>query len=243
VRFLTALLLSALATGAQADEAEIRRALGARLQAGAIESVRPSPVAGIFEVVVRGDSGVQIFYTDGAARYVFVGNLVDAQGNRDLTQDRTRELSAVKWESLPLEWSFVVRHGNGKRRIAVFSDPNCPYCRRFEGDLQKLGDVTIHLFLYPVIKQDSVRQVKAVWCSRDRARAWMDLMFRGVDPGNATDCDTPVERILALGRKVGARGTPTWILPNGEVHSGALPIEQVKTLLEAGNAGATRPRN
>ncbi len=233
-----ALALGTFSALAQGDEAKIRRVIGAKLGQGAIESVRPAPLAGLYEVVVRGESGVEILYADRDAKLIFLGNLVDAGSDRNLTRDRVRELSAVKWESLPLDWAFIVKHGNGRRRIAVFSDPNCPFCRRFEGDLAKLGDVTIHLFLYPVVKPESVRQVKSVWCSRDRARAWTDLMFKGLEPGASPDCETPVERIVALGRRLGARATPTWILPNGEMHSGAQPIEQVRVLLDAANSTA-----
>lgn len=225
--------LAAAAFGARADEADIRRVIGAKLGGAAIESVRPAPVAGLFEVVVRGDSGPQIFYTDASATMIIAGSIFEVRSDRNLTEERLRALKAVKWNSLPFDWTFTIKHGNGRRKIAVFSDPNCPFCRQFEGDLAKLGNVTIHLFLYPVIKPDSVRQTKSVWCSRDRARAWMDLMFRSIEPGASPDCDTPIEKILAFGRKLGANATPTWILPNGEIHSGALPIGEIRRLLDA----------
>ncbi len=236
---MLACALGAAALAARGDEAEIRRVIGAKLRGAAVESVRPGP-AGLFEVVVRGEGGARIFYTDAKATVLVDGNIIDARTGRNLTEERLREVTAVKWDSLPLELAFVVKHGNGRRRLAVFSDPNCPYCRKFEGDLARLGDVTIHLFLYPVIRPESVRQTKAVWCSPDRARAWMDLMFKGVEPRAAPDCDTPVEKILALGRSLGATATPTWILANGQVHSGALPIDEVRQLLDEA-AGAKRP--
>lgn len=237
-RLLAALALGALCALAQAGEAEIRRALAAKLRVGTIESVRPAPLAGLYEVVVRGESGIEILYADGDAKLIVLGELIDARSDRNLTRDRVRELSAVKWESLPLDWAFIVRHGEGRRRVAVFSDPNCPFCRRFEGDLAKLGDVTIHLFLYPVVRPESVRQAKAVWCSRDRARAWTELLFKGVEPTASPACETPVDRIVALGRRLGAKATPAWILPNGEMHSGALPLEQVRALLDNANPSA-----
>jgi thiol:disulfide interchange protein DsbC len=232
-------MLAAAVFAASADEAQIRRAIGAKLGGAAIESVRPSPVAGLFEVVVRGDSGPRIFYTDASATMLIAGSIFDLRSDRNLTEERLRALAAVKWESLPFDWAFTIKHGSGRRKIAVFSDPNCPFCRQFEGDLAKLGDVTIHLFLYPVIKPDSVRQTKSVWCSRDRAQAWMDLMFRNIEPRASPDCDTPIEKILAFGRKLGANATPTWILQNGEIHSGALPIGQVRQLLDAATPGET----
>jgi thiol:disulfide interchange protein DsbC len=236
---MLACALGAAAFAARGDEAEIRRVIGAKLRGVDIESVRPGP-AGLFEVVVRGDGGARVFYTDAKATVIIDGNVIDASSGRNLTEQRLREVTAIKWESLPFDLTFIVKHGNGRREVAVFSDPNCPFCRKFEGDLARLGDVTIHLFLFPVIKPESVRQTKSVWCSPDRAGAWMDLMFRNIEPRASPDCDTPVERILALGRKLGANATPTWILPNGEMHSGALPIEEVRRLLDESSPGKRR---
>jgi thiol:disulfide interchange protein DsbC len=152
---------------------------------------------------------------------------------RNLAESRVRPLAQVNWDSLPLQWTLTIKHGDGRRRIALFSDPNCRYCRKLEADLAKIGDVTVHLFLYPVVAPDSERQTKSVWCSSDPPGAWMELMFKSIEPRASPDCDTPIEKILALGRQVGARATPTWILPSGEIRSGALPREQLLRLLDA----------
>ena len=244
------LIAIALAAGggatAHAGEAEIRRVIGAKLKGRLIESVRPAPLAGLYEVVVRGEAGVEILYTDRRATVILIGHMIDARNDRDLTQDRLQALSAIRWDSLPLQWAFVVKHGSGRRKIAIFSDPNCPFCRRFEGDLARLGDVTMHMFLYPVINPDSVRQTKAVWCSRDRARAWTDLMLKGIEPQASPDCDTPIERILELGRKLGAEATPTWFLQDGIKRSGAMRLEELLQLIDiepaAAPRGAERPK-
>ncbi|MBI2316813.1 MAG: DsbC family protein [Betaproteobacteria bacterium] len=114
----------------------------------------------------------------------------------------------------------------------VFSDPNCPFCKRFEVTLDKIDDVTVHIFLYPVIKPESVPLTKSVWCSKDRSKAWNDLMLRGIRPSASPDCNTPVEKLVALGRQLGATSTPTWFLANGERYKGALPLEQVRRLLD-----------
>lgn len=167
-----------------------------------------------------------------AATVLIVVAIRDGRRDRNPSVDRLRATAAVKWESLPFDWALLIKHGNGRRRIAVFSDPNCPYCRRLEGDLAKLGDVTIHLFLYPIIGAQSMRQTKSVWCSSDRARAWMDLMFKGIEPLASPDCDTPIEDIVSLGHKLGANATPTWILPNGEIRYGTLRIDELRKLLE-----------
>ena len=118
-------------------------------------------------------------------------------------------------------------------RIAIFSDPNCPYCRTLERALAQVDDITIHIFMYPVIKPESVRQAKSVWCSKDRAKAWNDLMLEDVQPTATTDCPNPVEKLVAPGKKLGAAATPTWFLPNGEKYQGALPMSSVVPMLDA----------
>ncbi len=217
-----------------ADETAVRRMIQGKLQQGdAIESVRKLADGGLYEVVIRSVDGPHIRYVDDGAKFIVIGQLIDAKTGRNLTEARLRILSAIKWASLPFEWAVTARRGTGRRKIAIFSDPNCPYCERFEGDLAKLDDITVHVFLYPVIKPESVRQTKAVWCSKDRLKAWNDLMFRRIDPKASPDCDTPVEKLVELGRKLGASSTPTWFLENGERYSGALPLEDVRRVLDA----------
>src|SRR5439155_1069662 len=135
---------------------------------------------------------------------------------RNLTEERQRKLTAVKWDSLPFQWAITTVRGGGRRKIAILSDPNCPYCKRLEEDLAKLDDITVHILPYAVVKPDSVRQAKAVWCSKDRAKAWSDLMFRRIEPQAAPDCDTPIEKLAEFGRRMGANSTPTWFLENGK---------------------------
>jgi thiol:disulfide interchange protein DsbC len=174
-----------------------------------------------------------VFYMDGAARLLFLGNVVEAGSERDLTEEQMARLSAIEWSRLPMKSAITIKRGSGRREIAVFSNPNCPFCERFERELVKLDDISIHIFMYPVIRTESVRQVKAVWCSPDRARAWMDLMFNRVEPRAAPDCETPVEDLLALGRRLGATTTPTFSLGMGCKHSGAMPIAELAPLLDA----------
>ena len=164
---------------------------------------------------------------------LIVGQAFDAKSGRNLTEERLSKLSAIRWDGLPFQWAITDRRGTGRRKIAVFSDPNCPYCKRFEEDLAKLNDITVHIFPYAVIKPDSVRQAKAVWCSKDRLKAWNDLMFRRIEPAAAPECDTPVEKLVEYGRSLGASSTPTWFPETGERYSGAMPLEQVRGLLDA----------
>jgi thiol:disulfide interchange protein DsbC len=232
-RGIASVIALVLASAAIADEAAVRRMMEAKLAAGGrVESVARMPGAGLFEVVIRGADGPQIYYVDERASVLVIGQAFDARSGRNLTEERMRKLSAIRWDVLPFQWAITDRRGNGRRKIAIFSDPNCPYCKRFEEDLAKLDDITVHIFPYAVIKPESVRQAKAVWCSKDRLRAWNDLMFRRIQPAAAPDCDTPVEKLVEYGRGVGASSTPTWFLETGERYSGALPLDRVRALLD-----------
>ncbi len=233
-RCIASVIALVLASAAIADEAAVRRMMEAKLAAGGrVESVARMPGAGLFEVVIRGADGPQIYYVDERASVLVIGQAFDARSGRNLTEERMRKLSAIRWDVLPFQWAITDRRGNGRRKIAIFSDPNCPYCKRFEEDLAKLDDITVHIFPYAVIKPESVRQAKAVWCSKDRVKAWNDLMFRRIEPAAAPDCDTPVEKLVEYGRGVGASSTPTWFLETGERYSGALPLDRVRALLDA----------
>lgn len=233
-RLLIVLGVLGIAMPAFADEDAVRRMLQEKLRGdGAIESVQKAPWADLYEVVVRGPDGPQLFYVDSAASVIISGQAIDAKSGRNLTQERLTKLSSIKWQSLPFDSAVTYVRGTGRRKIAIFSDPNCPFCKRFEKDLAKLNDLTVHIFLYPVIKPESVTQTKAVWCSKDRAKAWNDLMLRDIQPSAKPDCDTPVEKLVALGHKLGANSTPTWFLETGERYQGALPLDEVTRLLDA----------
>ncbi len=226
-----------LASAAWADEAAVRRMIQKRLGGSErIESVQKAPWGGLYEVVVGGEDGPQIFYVDGAASVLIVGRAFDARTGRDLTEERERQLTVVPWGKLPWQWAITSTRGSGRRKIAILSDPNCPYCRRLEEDLQKLDDITVHIFPYAVIKPESVRQAKAVWCSKDRVKAWNDLMFRRIEPRAPAECANPIEDLIRFGRAIGARSTPVWFLENGERYSGAMPLEKLRPLLDAAAA-------
>ena len=212
--------------GKLSTEAIIKRTVEARLGGVKVEAVAKTPYLGLYEVRVGGE----ILYTDEKMNYLFSGNIIDAKTMQNITEKRLRELTAVKWENLPLDAAFKTVRGNGKRTLAVFSDPNCPYCKRFEKDLAKVDDITIYTFLYPILSPDSHEKSKAVWCSADKSKAWSELMLNGTVPA-AGRCDTPIEKNLELGRKYRVSGTPTLIFANGERVPGAIPAEQIEKLL------------
>ncbi|MGE3376501.1 MAG: DsbC family protein [Vicinamibacteria bacterium] len=231
---LMAVLLALAAGAAGADEAAVRRLIQSRIGAEArIEGVARVPGSSLYEVTLRGPKGPQLFYVDDKARVIVVGQVLDGRTGFNLTEERLRTLNAIDWKSLPFADAVTTKRGNGRRKIAVFSDPNCPYCKRFEKDLAKLDDITVHIFLFPVIRPESVPLTKSVWCSADRAKAWNDLMLRDVEPTAAPDCDTPVEKLVALGRSLGASSTPTWFVETGERYTGAIPLEETRRILDA----------
>lgn len=232
-RLVAALCLLGFWSAALADEAAVRRMVQEKLRGrGQIESVQKAPFADLYEVVVRAADGVAVYYVDSGATVIIAGQAIEAKSGRNLTQERQRELSKVKWESLPFQWAITSVRGTGRRKIAILSDPNCPYCKRMEEDLTKLDDITVHILPWAVIKPESVRQAKSVWCSKDRVKAWNELMFRRIEPQAPIDCDNPIDELIELGRKLGARSTPTWFLESGERYSGVMPLEEVRQLLD-----------
>lgn len=237
-------VLCMLPTLCFADDAAIRRALEPKLGGAKIEGIQPAPVAGLFEVRFRSAEGLRIVYTDSQGSYVVQGNIFELSSGRDLTEERMRKLSAIKFESLPFDQAVKIQRGSGKRVLAMFSDPYCPACKQFEQILQQIDDVTIYVFMYPVIRPELVAQSKSIWCAPDRAGAWLDLALRGRQPPEAK-CDNPLDKILVLGRSLGVNATPTLYLANGERISGGLAAADLRELLDqtasSQPAAASRP--
>jgi len=230
------LLLAALALSASAlaaDEAALRRTLEPKLGVQ-IDGIQPGPVPGLYEVRFRSPQGMQVVYVDETGNYVIQGKIYDLRNERDLTEERLRKLNAIKFESLPLDLAVKVQRGNGKRVLAMFSDPYCPACRQFERVLAQIDNVTVYVFMYPVIRPENADHSRMVWCSPDRAKAWLDLAAapKPKVPGTAAACGDPVDKVLKLGRGLGVNSTPTLILANGERVSGGLSTEDLKELLD-----------
>jgi thiol:disulfide interchange protein DsbC len=214
-----------------ADEAQIRRVVEAKLNGVKVEGVQPGPL-GLFEVRFRSSDGVRVVYTDADATHIFFGKIYDAKSDRDLTEERLRKLNVVRFDSLPLHQAVKIQRGNGKRVLVMFSDPYCPYCKKFEQTLQQVDNITVYVFMYPVIKPDLADHSRAVWCSPDRGKAWLDLALRGNPPSTSPACETPVEKNLELGHKLGVNSTPTLFLASGERISGAVSAADLRELLD-----------
>jgi thiol:disulfide interchange protein DsbC len=220
------LTLFGLTLLASAQEAVIRKNLAERIpQLQKIDEVSKSPVPGLFEIRVN---GTEIFYSDAEGNFLLQGSLIDTKLRRNLTEERVDKLTAISFDALPLKDAFTIVRGNGKRKLAVFEDPNCGYCKRFERDLQKVDNVTIQMFLYPILSADSFDKSKHIWCAKDKAKAWQDWMLRDKAAAVA-NCDTAaIERNVEIGRKHKITGTPTLIFADGSRVPGAISAAEVE---------------
>lgn len=222
-----AALSSCLGVGAQ--EAVIRKNLAERVpQLPKIDSVSPTPMPGLYEVRVNGSD---ILYTDASGNFLIQGSLIDTRARRNLTDERVEKLTAVDFAKLPMQDAFTIVRGDGKRQMAVFEDPNCPYCKHFERDLQGVDNVTVHMFLIPILGHDSPEKSRNVWCAKDRAKVWQDWMVHDIVPPPA-NCDTAaIARNLAFAEAHRVTGTPTLFFADGARVPGYINTQQIEKLL------------
>ena len=226
-----ALALATVGTAwAASPQEQISKTLAERIpQLAKVDEVKPTPMKGLYEVRI----GTDLFYTDASGHYLIQGELIDTHAQRNLTEDRINQLTAIDYKQLPLQDSIKIVRGNGERQIAVFEDPNCGYCERFERDLQNVDNVTVHLFLYPILSRDSVEKSRNIWCAKDSAKTWNELMLKDKAPA-ASSCDIDaIQRNLALGRKHKITGTPTLIFADNTRVPGAIPAAEVEKYLAA----------
>lgn len=227
-KMLSLTLAAAFASLAVADEADIKKAMEARLGAK-VESVSKSGYLGLYEVYADG----AIFYTDDNGRHLVVGGqMIDAKSMKNVTDERMKKLTAIRFSDLPLDRAIKQVRGDGKRVLATFEDPNCGYCKRLAKELLKLDNVTVYVFLYPILSEDSVRKSKQIWCAADRSKAWNDWMIDGKAPAGREDCDTSaVTKNQEFGRKLNISGTPTMFFGDGERVPGAVPLARIEQKL------------
>ncbi len=226
---IPALIALGVASSAGADENEIRKAIEGRLKSK-VESVTKTGYLGLYEVYVDG----HIIYTDEKVTTLIDGVLLDAKTGQNITEDRLRKLTAIKFTDLPLDRAIKQVRGDGKRVLATFEDPNCGYCKRLARDLQKLDNVTIYTFLYPILSEDSVKKSRQIWCSSDRSKVWTDWMVENRPPAGKDDCDTSaVTKNQEFGKKLNISGTPTLFFADGERIPGAVPLARIEQKLSA----------
>jgi len=222
------LLFATLVSFAHADEATIKNALQTKIpKIGQINQVNKTPVPGLYEVVTE----ESLFYTDENAQFIINGAIYDLHSNRNLTDERARQFFALDFNTLPFELAVKKVKGKGERKLAIFTDPNCGFCKRLEQDLLKVDNITIYQFMYPLFP-GSKEKVSGVWCSKDKVKAWDDLMQKGIVPPEGK-CSTPTEKVLALGKKLKANGTPTLIFADGSINPGYLPAAELEKAFAA----------
>jgi thiol:disulfide interchange protein DsbC len=225
-KMLFTMTLFTLLSSAHAGVKEIRQSLQSKFpDIGKIEHIVMTPYAGLYEIVIDG----QLLYTDAKGLYIFDGNVIEAKTRRNMSEERRQVLFAVDFDNLPLELAVKKVKGNGKRRMAYFTDPNCSYCKRLEKELSKVSDITLYLFMFPIFP-NSDEIVRNVRCASDPVRAWDDLMLNEIVPAEAT-CTTTTDQVKALGQKLRVNGTPNLIFGNGMQIPGFMPAEELEKIL------------
>ena len=229
-------LLGGAAGAALAQEAAIRKALAERLPTlPKIDEISKSPIPGLYEVRI----GFEIYYVDEKGDHLINGSIIDTKTRTNLTDARIDKLTAVEFSALPVKDAIVYKQGSGARKLAVFADPNCGYCKRFERDLLTLKDVTIYTFVYPILGPDSNVKSRDIWCAKDSGKAWRSWMIDGVAPTKVMgQCDTAaLDRNVEFGRKYRVQGTPALFFEDGTRRPGALPAAEVEKLLATARKG------
>lgn len=230
---LTAAFFAALALPAFAGpvEDQIAAELKKHVPEAPVTSVRKVPQANLYEVVVGGD----IIYTDDKASIILMGPMIDLKTKENLTDARLRQVNAIAFDQLDFKNAIKIVRGDGSRKLAIFEDPNCGYCKRFERDLLGVNNVTVYVFLYPILSQNSVEQSKVIWCSKEPGKMWLDHMTKDLAPTGDASCPTnALDQNLAFGHAKRINGTPTIIFENGERIPGVMPIAEVEKHLALG---------
>lgn len=216
-----------------AQEDVIRKNLAERLpQMPKIDEVSKTAIPGVYEVRM----GTELLYSDESGNHLIQGSIFDTRSKTNVTDARIQKLTAIDFAALPLKDAMVQKQGNGSRKLAVFADPNCGYCKRFERDLATVKDVTIYTFLYPILGADSDAKAKSIWCAKDAQKTWRSWMLEGATiPKQMGQCDTAaITRNVAFGQKYKLNGTPALVFQDGRRLPGAIPAAELeKQLAEA----------
>ena len=233
LRSTMALALAAmLAQAAFAQEALIRKNLAERLpDFPKIDEVSKTPIPGLYEIRI----GTEILYTDERGEHLIQGNIIETKSRSDLTQARIDKITAIDFATLPLKDAIVWKQGSGERKLVVFADPNCGYCKKFETEMQQVKDVTVYTFLIPILGGDSPDKARNLWCAKDNSTAWRDWMIKGAAaPRSMGSCDSAaLQRNLAMAKKYRVTGTPALVFEDGKRIPGALPPAEVEKHLAA----------
>lgn len=232
-KMISIALMAVFSTLAIADEASVKKSVEAAYPKFKVDKVTKTPYAGLYEIFMGG----QIIYTDEKLTFLIAeGRLVDPKTKKDITGERLEELTRIDFASLPLEQAIKVVKGNGSRKLVVFSDVDCPYCKRLErNELANITDVTVYTFLYPIeqLHPDAASKSRLIWCAGNRVKAWEDWILRDQLPNAAGNCEVPLEKVGQLARKIGVSSTPTLIFADGKRMLGAQPYKEIERMLSA----------
>ena len=205
----------------QQIKTEIQKRLGPNVK---VKSVSAAPVPGLYEVLV----GNEFFYTDASGKYLIQGEIIELASGKNITEQRQADLNRIKWADLNQANAIKTVRGNGSRQLAVFSDPNCGYCKRLEKSMQQLENVTIYTYLTPILSADSTQKSKQIWCAADPFKAYIDWMINGISPSGKSDCNAPLDKNLAFAKTYGITGTPTLFFTDGSRFPGAVQITDIE---------------
>ena len=226
--FTTVLVISCIVcvgqVNAQSEQnikSELQKKLGSNVK---VKSVSPAPISGLYEVIV----GNEIVYTDASGKYLIQGEVIELSTGKNITEQRQADLNRIKWADLNPANAIKTVRGNGNRQIAVFSDPNCGYCKRLEKSLQQLDNVTVYTYLIPILSPDSAQKSKQIWCSADPYKTYIDWMINGASPSGKSDCVTPLDKNMAFAKTYGITGTPTLFFTDGSRFPGAVQITDIE---------------
>ena len=210
-----------LAQTEQQIKTEIQKKLGSNAK---VRSVTAAPVSGLYEILV----GNEIFYTDSSGKYLIQGEIIELASGKNITEQRQADLNRIKWADLNQANALKTVRGNGQRQLAIFSDPNCGYCKRLEKSLQQLDNVTIYTYLIPILSPDSAQKSKQIWCSTDPYKSYIDWMINGTVPAGKNDCNNPLDKNLAFAKAYGITGTPTLFFTDGSRFPGAVQVSDIE---------------
>ena len=228
VKLILAFIVSCTFTLAHADANKVKATLKKKYpELGNVQEVHKANILGLYEVVMDG----QLFYTDAKAQYLINGHIFDLTAKRNLTEERSRKLFAVEFDKLPFELALKRVKGNGQRKMAYFTDPNCGYCQKLENELKNVDNVTLYLFMLTLFN-GSEEKVRGVLCSADPVKSWDDLMLSQIQPPSGS-CETSTVKTMEFSRKMNVNGTPALIFADGVVVPGYIPATEIEKSLNA----------
>jgi thiol:disulfide interchange protein DsbC len=207
-----------------AGEATIRAEMAKKFPYSKIISISKTPYSGLYDVAFDD----RLVYTDEKMNFLFSGNIFDLRTMKNLTEAREKQLYAIDFDALPFDVAIKNVKGNGKRRLAVFTDPNCPYCKKLELEMADLTNLTIYIFVFPILP-GSEEKAKVIWCSSDRLKTWEDHMLWSIEPQSDKACDTSaLSKITMHAKKLGISVTPTLIFEDGVIRPGTMKLDLIE---------------